>query len=55
MPQYRVVWEIQVEAEDEVEAGYKALHLQREKEAKITSFEVTNLEEEETVAIEIFG
>ena len=53
MSTYKVVWSFQIIAKDEVEAAKEALKMQREQETKITSFEVTDIDTDSIVCIDL--
>jgi len=46
MPLFRVIWQIDIEADDEQEAAEKALELQRDKYSTATLFSVLSKEKE---------
>lgn len=53
MPLYEVTWTFEIEADDEVDAAHKAVEVQRDKEVSLRCFEVKDIDEEESVTIDL--
>lgn len=51
MPTYRVIWEIDIDAETPAEAAQKALKIQRKPDSWATVFQVIG--EDETVQVDV--
>lgn len=52
---YAVVWRIDIEAQNEVDAAKQALEIQREKGGEAVYFEVTNKATQKTKDIDLFN
>ena len=50
---FKIVWEIEIEAETFEEAAMEALRIQRDTESTATVFQVTNTDTEETDEIDV--
>ena len=53
MPEYLVTWMIDIVADGPVEAAAQALAIQRDPSSEATVFEVTHIETQKTVQVEL--